>query len=455
MKTDLRQMALDSVLEYEKTGQKLDAVVHEKLNRHPDLQPAQKRFYVRLTFGTVEKMIRLDHIIEACSDTPLKKIRPVVLWILRLGVYQIEEMDGTPRSAVVNEAVKMAEKRGYARLKGYVNAVLRNIIRSPGKVCWPKEDEPVKYISVVFSVPVYLAEKTVRDLGFEKAKSVFESFGKERPLAVHIKKTGNDPQKTVESLKSDGAQIEALPWPNSACFLSVAGDLRELTAFREGKFFVQDISSQLAVFAAGIRPDDRVLDVCAAPGGKSLLAADLLDGTGLVVARDVSENRVKTLKENIARMGFLNITAEVKDALSDDEYDHGKYDVVLVDAPCSGYGVIGRKPDIKYTASAEKEEELSALQKKILHNAAACVKPGGTLIYSTCTVSPSENEQNAEWFLKTHDFNALQLSQRLPEELCCHGNTLQLLPCARHDGFFIAAFRKAAQTALHSVPGEA
>lgn len=443
MSTDLRMLALDSVLEYDRTGQKLDAIIHAKLNQNPQLEPSQRRFYIRLTQGTVENRIRLDYRIAAYSDTPLKKIRPVLLWILRLGAYQIEAMDGTPESAIVNEAVKMAEKRGFGRLKGFVNAVLRNMIRYPEKVNWPEEDEPVQYISVMYSVPVYLAEKFIRNCGFEKTKEIFTSFAADKPPAIHIKTTDNDVRKTVESLRAEGARIQEAPWPANAFYLPEHPELSTLSAFREGKFFVQDISSQLAVHAAGIRPGDGILDVCAAPGGKSLLAADLLGGTGRVVSRDVSGNRVKTLRENIDRMGFSNITAEEKDALAYDEESRGKFDIVLVDAPCTGYGVIGRKPDIKYTASAQKEEELAALQRRILHNAASYVRPGGTLVYSTCTISEKENEENAEWFLKEHDFTGLPLDDRLPDGLGCPGSCLQLLPDGDHDGFFIACFRRA------------
>ena len=443
MSTDLRQMALDTVLEFDKNGQKLDAIVHEKLNQHRELEPSLKKFYIRLVQGTVENLFRLDHMIEAYSQTPKKKIRPAILWILRLSAYQIAEMDGTPASAVVNEAVKMTEKRGFGRLKGYVNAVLRNMIRYPEKVTWPKEDDPVFFLHIIYSVPVYLAEKMMDAYGFEEAKRIAAAFLQDRPAAVHIKTTGNDVRKTVRSMEEDGARMTAAPWPENAYYLSKISDLRSLGSFRKGEFFVQDISSQLVCCAAGIKPGDQILDLCAAPGGKSLLAADFLNGTGKVAARDISASRVRTLQENINRMGFSNIEAEQRDALDFDEAAKNHYDIVLVDAPCSGYGVIGKKPDIKYSASAQKEEELAALQKEILQNAAAYVKPGGTLIYSTCTVSEKENEQNAAWFLQKHpDFSPLSLEKRLPQAITCTGNLIQLLPDNFHDGFFIAAFQK-------------
>ena len=436
---DLRKMALDTILQYDKTGKKLDSLVHGELARHPELTPAQKGFFVRLTQGTVENRIRLDYQIAAYSSMPVKKIRPVILWILRMGTYQIGEMDSVPASAIVNEAVKLTERRGFRSLKGYVNAVLRSMIREPERVTWPKkEEDPVRYLSVTASLPEYLTEKWIRDYGVDKAEKICRSFSVQRPFTVHIRQTDNEEEKTLALLEQEGAAPEPAPWPKHAWFLPGLASVSESAAFREGCFFVQDASSQLAVFAAGLKEGERVLDVCAAPGGKSLLAADLLKGTGSVTARDLSESRVRMLEENAKRCGFANLRTEVRDALDPGPDD--LYDVVLVDAPCSGYGVIGRKPDIRYTASEEKERGLAELQRKILHAAAKKVRPGGRLIYSTCTFTETENARNAQWFLENHDFEPYPIGNHLPEVFSGTGSSLQLLPDAFHDGFYIAGF---------------
>jgi len=256
--------------------------------------------------------------------------------------------------------------------------------------------------------------------------------------------TGDRLSETLEMLREDNAGALKAPYPENAYFLQNTSGLKDLKAFRHGGLFVQDISSQLAVYAAGIKEGSRVLDVCAAPGGKSLLAADILKGTGSVLARDISEDKVRLINENIQRLGLENIRAEVFDAEVFDSASEGRYDTVIADLPCSGWGVIGRKPDIKYSASREKEEQLAELQYRILENACRYVRPGGTLIYSTCTVSEAENEGNAERFLAGHpDFSPVSLNPLLPEELRCESaekGYLQILPDDIKDGFFIARF---------------
>ncbi|MBR3396549.1 MAG: 16S rRNA (cytosine(967)-C(5))-methyltransferase RsmB [Lachnospiraceae bacterium] len=441
---NLREASLDTILEFEKTKAKSDELIHRFLDSHGELTGQEKRFYMRLTKGCIGQLIKLDAVISFYSDTPVNKLRPVIRNILRISAYQLFEMDGVPERAVVSEAVKLARKRGFSSLTGFVNAVLRKMAAEPGRVKLPGKDEPVRYLNIRYSMPEYLAEKWLKRYGLDTAEKICAAFLDERPVTVRLVRTGRTAEETLQELQKAGVSAEKAPCPENAFFLKNTPGFANLAASVKGGLFVQDLSSQLAVHAAGIRKGGRVLDVCAAPGGKSLLAADILDGTGLVVSRDLTEEKVSRINENIQRLGFANIKTEVYDAEVYDKASEKKFDVVLADLPCSGYGVIGRKPDIKYSASEEKERSLAALQKRILDNACRYVKPGGILLFSTCTVSETENEENVTAFLKDHpEFRPDPLDPYLPEELRCEESgrgMLQILPDEIKDGFFIARF---------------
>ena len=441
---NLREAALDTILEFEKTKAKSDELIHRFMDSHRELTGQEKRFYMRLTKGCIGQLIKLDAVISFYSDTPVNRLRPLIRNLLRISAYQLFEMDGVPDRAVVSEAVKLARKRGFSSLAGFVNAVLRKMAAEPERVNLPGRDEPLRYLSIRYSMPEYLAEKWMNRYGFDTAEKICASFLNERPVTVRLVQTGRSTEETLKELEKEGVSAEAAPYPGNAFFLKNSHGFADLAAFSRGDLFAQDLSSQLAVHAAGIPKGGRVLDVCAAPGGKSLLAADLLDGTGIVVSRDLTEEKVSRINENIQRLGFANIKTEVSDAEMYDEASVKQYDVVLADLPCSGYGVIGRKPDIRYSASEEKERSLAAIQKRILDNACRYVKPGGTLLYSTCTVSETENEDNVRAFLEDHpEFRPDPLDPYLPEELRCEESgkgMLQILPDEMKDGFFIARF---------------
>ena len=271
-------------------------------------------------------------------------------------------------------------------------------------------------------------------------------FLKEKQVTIRINRWNNTIEETKKSLESQGAELEKAPYLGEAFYLKNFETIASLNAFQEGRFQIQDVSSMMAAHLADPKPGDQVLDLCAAPGGKSLHAADKMRNQGCVEARDLTEYKVDLIRENVQRAGVSCVVPKVKDAEQLDAEWIGKADVVIADLPCTGYGVIGRKPDIKYYASKEKEEELVRIQRAILANAASYVKPGGTLLYSTCTVNRKENSENAAWFLEQFPFEAVSLDELLPDELKS-GETakgqLQLIPGVhKTDGFFLAKFRK-------------
>ncbi len=466
---NMRELALEALLEIGREGRQCHTVIRQVLEKYQYLPRQDRAFFKRLCEGTLERRITLDYIIDCFSKVKTRRMKPVLREILRMAVYQMKYMDGVPDSAAVNEAVKLARKKGFHGLTGFVNGVLRAVLREGGQISWPEEDA-VRSLSVRYSMPEYLVEKwlgqlnagelpapegeasgtctqrTVREGAYALTERVCQGLLAEAPLTVRVRQTDNTVPETLESLRSQGVTAEPAPYLDYAFYLSGYGRLDELKAFQEGRIQVQDVSSMLAVEAAGIRPGDFVLDLCAAPGGKSLLAADKAGKEGRVAARDLTLHKVEMLRENIARSGLGNITAEQADAAKPDPSMKERADVVLADLPCSGYGVIGRKTDIKYRASRESEEELVRLQRRILTQAALYVKPGGILLYSTCTICREENQENVKWFRENFPFRPDDLRPFLCEELC--GGTaaegyLQLLPGLHQcDGFFLARLKK-------------
>ena len=382
-------------------------VLRGALEKYQYLSKQDRAFLTRLTEGTVERMLELDDIIDQYSKVPVKKLKPVIRGILRLSVYQLRYMDRIPASAVCNEAVKLTGKKGFGNLKGFVNGVLRSIARElPGIVC---QDLWTRY-----STPKWIVEQWMEQYGEEKTLQMLAGQYKQRPLTIRANLLKTTKEQLKERLQAEGVCVQEVD--GTACALSISDydHLRALSSFREGLFQVQDVSSMQAALLAAPKAGDYCIDVCAAPGGKSLHLAELMRGTGFVEARDLTLEKVALIEENIARMGTENIKALQMDATILDEGSIQRADVVLADLPCSGLGVLGKKRDLKYRISREQQKELVSLQRLILDTVCRYVKPGGTLLYSTCTVHKEENEENTRWFLAGHPFVLKKEVQMLP-----------------------------------------
>lgn len=426
-----RELILDTLLLIDRDGEYSHIALKQVLDKYQYLDKKERAFITRVVNGTLERMIELDHIIHSFSKVKVNKMKPVIRMILRSGVYQIKYMDAVPDSAVCNESVKLAGKRGFTGLKGFVNGVLRNVSRNLARVEYPsREKDPEGYLSICYSLPAWLAAQWISEYGLEKAEEIGEGFFAERPLCVRCNTSRISREELAERLRREG--VEVTPDEEVPCALWLQGydHVAGLPEFREGLFYVQDLSSMRAVLWADPKEGDQVLDVCAAPGGKAIHVAEMLRGTGMVEARDLTDYKIGLLEENIRRAGLANIQAVKWDATLPDPEKEEKMDIVLADLPCSGLGVLGKKPDLRYKMTPEKEEELARLQQKILSVVQAYVKPGGTLVYSTCTIHRVENEENTRWFLENHP------KFRLRKER-------QLLPGAdRGDGFYIAVMEK-------------
>lgn len=442
-----RDIILDVLMEINRNGKYCNVAVHQALERYQYLSRRDRAFISRVCEGTVERMIEIDYIIDRFSTVPVARMKPVIQNIMRMAVYQMRFMGGVPDGAAVNEAVMLAQSKGFYNLKGFVNGVLRNIARNLDSIVYPdRNTNPNEYLSVVYSTPRWLVKYWTDEYGIDVTEMILKSFFTERPTTVRLKTDRIEKEKILKSLRDQGVTVKRAPYLPYAYNISGYNYLPALEAFINGWIFPQDVSSMLVTEIAGLHQGDYIIDLCAAPGGKSLHAADRMAGYGMVEARDLTAEKIALIKENIKRADLINVKPVMQDALLFDEASVGKADVVFCDLPCSGLGVIGRKPDIKYKVNLQKIEELALLQKQILHNAASYVRPGGTLIYSTCTVSHAENLDNTRWFANTYPFTLESLDPYLPRELkriTTAEGYLQLVPGVHEsDGFFLARFRK-------------
>lgn len=446
-KENSRDIVLSMLLEIIEGDKYSHTVLSQTLKKHQSLEKQERAFITRLCTGTVKRYLTLDYIINQFASLPVQKMKPLIRNLLRMSVYQILYMDKIPVSAVCNEAVNIAKKHSFTRLSGFVNGVLRNIARNTENMKYPdKKREPEKYLEITYSVPEWLAKLIINQYGFKVAEAMFDASLKEKETTIRCNLKKVTPDELQKLLCEEGVTVlqnEYLPY---AFKIKDFDYLEKLKTFQSGCFTVQDVSSMLVCEAAGIRNGDFVADVCAAPGGKALHASQ---AAAFVSARDLTEYKVNLMKENIDRLGITNVETKVWDATAFDETLAGRADVVIADLPCSGLGVLGKKSDIKYKLTEKQLEELAQLQKKILSVVKDYVRPGGILIYSTCTVNQKENTTVRDWFLKNHsEFEAENLDPFLPEALHSKetkAGYLQLIQGIHNtDGFFLSRLRRKA-----------
>lgn len=393
----------------------------------------------RLTEGTAERLISIDYVINSFSKTPVEKMKPLIRAVMRTGAYQLLFMDGIPASAACNESVKIVKKHGLTGLGGFVNGVLRKI-STDGKACFEKgcELKGLKGKSVKYSVPEWLLRQWQRDYGAETLEKIAMAQCDASPLYFRVNLSKCTVDECKDALEKDGIICEkpvlSLPGPFENAELPVLRALscegfENVEAFRKGWFVVQDVSSMLVGYTADVRGGERILDLCAAPGGKTMQLRDMLDCIGkggTIDARDITSKKISLINENLNRCSFENVNLSVGDATVFDDKLTDKYDLVIADVPCSGTGVTGRKPDIKLNMNEETQKELIELQIPILENAARYVKKGGKLIFSTCTLNRAENESG----------------MKLLSELGLVKKTeIRMIPGVHSgDGFFISLF---------------
>lgn len=403
----------------------------EAINRgEKDLDPDQKPAFVReLVYGVLENRMWIDHILSKASKTPIRKMDPAILNILRMGIYELLFIE-TPAHAAVNEAVKLSKGYAYRGIDRFVNGVLRGVDRKRATIMDIQVKDPVERLAIETSHPRWILELLMATYGREGAEAYARADNTPAPVTLRIRQ-GQDREVLKKDLEAQGVLVVDHPLRQGSLILE-SGRITDSQAFKDGRVTIQDAGSQLAADAVGAGPGERVLDLCAAPGGKAVQLAE----TGAeVVANDISSKRMERVLENAKRMGVALATATQDATVFVPEWASA-FDRILVDAPCSGLGLLRRKPEIRWNRKPEDLKSLADLQAQILDKAYAYLKPGGRLVYSTCTVAPIENEDQVQAFLQRH-----------PDmTLTPYSETADFLNLAPHlnnsDGFFIAQFTK-------------
>ena len=391
---NVRKIAVKALLEVEreKSYSNLTLAAHFKDN--PDLSSQDKALISNIFYGVLDRKITLDYYLSKLIKTPVSKIKPFTLCVLRSALYQIVYLDKIPDSAAVNEAVKLMKSSKESYMSGFVNGVLRGFLRNP--VPLPQGDT-IDDLSVTYSCPKWIVENFIKDYSVEDAKELLRESLKAAPVYLRVNSLKTDCQTLVSKLNEQG--IEAKPTETKDAVEICGGmSFSENELFKKGFFHVQDLSSQKCAALLGAKENERVLDLCAAPGGKSFTIAQLMNNKGSLFSCDLYEHRTKLISEGAKRLGISIINTKTLDATKPLPFDE-PFDAVLCDVPCSGLGILRRKPDIKYNA-LKSLEELQKIQGEILRNAAGVVKKGGRILYSTCTIRKAENEEIVKAFLK-------------------------------------------------------
>jgi len=449
-----RETAFQVIYKVLEEGEHSHVVLRQTLSREKDAEKRDRAFVTRLVEGTLERLLTIDYILNQVSKTPVKKMKPVIRTVLRMSVYQLLYMDSVPDSAVCNEAVKLVKGKGLQGLSGFSNGVLRYVARN--KEQWKFEERypdkiknPAGYLSIRYSLPEWLCAYFIKEYGVNKAEVIAEGSLRNPATTIRCNTTKITKAALAERLHAQGCVVENGIYAKDALYLSEYDALEKLPEFKEGLFQVQDESSMLVAELAGLQCGNLVLDVCSAPGGKALHAANLLEllGAGTVISRDVTEKKTALITENAERLQVKNIKVQVADATKPDETMIEQADVVIADLPCSGIGIMAKKPEIRYRMTAQNQKELVKLQKEMLSVVHRYVKPGGILMYSTCTINKEENEEQAKELCEKYGFIPALNEVDIPEALRAdvqENGWLQLLPGVHEcDGFFIARLKKA------------
>ena len=439
---NIRGIALDALLESESSGRASSGIITDILNKYDYLDQRDKAFIKLLFEGVTERRITLDFILDKRSSVKTRKMKPVIRNILRMGLYQMLYTD-SPSYAICKESVNLAGKRGFKGLGGFVNGVLRNLAREietlakdgsditekllPGR----EEIDSIRYLSIRYSIPEVIISIIIKDYG-ERTESILSAMSETKPVSIRFRSymSKEEITKVIEQMEKAGVILKQDPDVSFVYRASHTGDVRKLPGYEEGLFYVQDVSSIKAVISLDIQKGEKILDCCAAPGGKSILASEFTGDEGSVTSCDISEDKTDIIRDNFERLNCKNTSVIVKDASVNDPSFNEGFDTVILDVPCSGLGIMGKKRDIKYNLTEEGLSSLDDLQKKIIDSCVPYVRKGGKLMYSTCTLRKAENEERVLYITEKHGFEVVT-------------GPVTLLPDeAEQDGFFYCILRK-------------
>lgn len=440
-----REVAAQALMEIVRDEAYNNAALRKILKQNGAMSVQDRAFVTEIVNGTLRNITFIDMVIDQFSTVKAEKLKPFVAAVLRAGVYQIGFMDKVPESAVVNEAVALVKEKGFGKLSGFVNGVLRSIIRGWNEICLPDEkEEPVRYLELKYSYPQWLLKMWLHEYSYDFVKALCEKNNESPDVTIACNTLKLTVEQLEKELETKGVNVRRASFIENALHVSGTANIAALDAFQKGYFHVQDESSMLAARVLSPEEGESVLDICAAPGGKSVLMAQMMKNKGIIIARDVYGHKLELLKETADRLGIDIIDTQEKDATILYEKSVNAFDKVLADVPCTGLGLIRKKPDIKRKKTGDDIDALCKIQKQILACAAKYVKKDGILVYSTCTICKKENSKNIEWFLDNFDFELCDMNEYLPETLGGgEDGMLQLFPHIHDtDGFFIARLKR-------------
>ena len=410
------------------------------------LETLDASFLSAIVYGVLERKLTLEYIIRQYSSARIKKIEKKTLIILYLGMYQLVYMEKVPESAAVNESVKLCKELKLYHSAGFVNAVLRSFIRADKAYKLPDKSDTVKYLSVVYSCPESLVSELLDAYGAELCEKTLSGFMGRPPITARVNTLKTDKQSLMDCLSGRGIEVKEIPYLENALMLSRTGSLDKIQEFKDGMFYIEDAASQLCAEVLGAEEGETVADVCAAPGGKSFYSAIRMGDKGAVYAYDIHPHKLNLIKNTAKKLGIHSIKTEIRDASSDTPLP--ECDKILCDVPCSGLGILRRKPEIRYKTDTNIDI-LVNLQYSILCMSAQNLRSGGTLVYSTCTLRPAENQMIIERFLREHPDYAgdpIALPDGIAHVIDEPSYCLTLFPgYYDSDGFFIARLRRAVE----------
>ncbi|HOQ15911.1 MAG TPA: 16S rRNA (cytosine(967)-C(5))-methyltransferase RsmB [Defluviitaleaceae bacterium] len=442
-----REIAVNIISEINEEGAYSNISLKDNLSYYGYLTDLDKAFITNIVNGTVRYLLTIDYVINSFSKIKTKKMKAIIRSILRASVYQILFMDKVPPSAACNEAVEITKKKGLSGLSAFVNGVLRNIVRHKDMISYPDPKKDfLNYLSVRYSFPQWILDYWLQYYEADFVEELCQASNINPPISIRCNLLKNDISSLAKSLLKEGVQVSQGLYLKEALYISKTSSLGDLESFNKGLFQVQDESSMLVGHILAPEKGERILDVCSAPGGKATHLGELMHNEGYILARDIHEKKLNLVADTAKRLGICIIETEEKDATELDEKLVNTMDKVLVDAPCSGLGIIRKKPDIKWKKENRDLESLINIQRKILEISSQYLKRNGVLVYSTCTISEKENLENIKWFIKNFDFELEDLNPYIPESIQNHDTKkgyIQLYPHIHNtDGFFIARLRK-------------
>lgn len=431
----VREKVAQVLTDIEKDDTYLQLALKKELDT---LEAKDKGFANELIYGTIKWRLRLDYVLDQFSKTPVKKMKPFVRQLMRMSVYQILFLDKVPASAAINEAVKIMHKRKMSNLSGFVNGVLRNIDRNKSEITYPN-------LSVYYSIPEWIITRWMKYYGEMETKAICESLSQRARVCIRINTLKTTKDKVKALLSEEGITVLEEGFLPESLYIHAPSGIHHSPSFKAGLWTVQDESAMLVGHVLGPEKGDEILDVCSAPGGKTVHLAELMQNEGHIIGADIHEHKIELIEKNAKRLGASIVEGRLQDGMLINEDWKEKFDKILLDAPCSGLGIIKRKPDIRYAKDETAIRDINNIQRKLLKNAINYLKKDGILVYSTCTLTQEENQNMVEYALSL----GLQLDAIPYDMPAClkpyikDNAYIEILPHVTDtDGFFMARFRK-------------